>query len=504
MSTIATPRAPQLRRPETVVPGTASLPPAQRVWLRLGCLLVVAALAFTLELGRSSLFIDEVFSWSASRGGLDDMLVSLRYAEVSPPLYYLLLHAWMGLSGGDSETLLRLPSVLAGVGLVAAVHWLGRLAGGRSAATLAAGLAVISPLVLMYAQQARAYVWVMLALTIAVAAALQATRDGSARLLALSALAAAGALALHYTALLVLAPLTVWLVCWSGAPARWRAAFVGCLGLVGLALVPLVLEQLGRGHHDATASYAALTPVRALALVGTPFDGRSHADLLVARELGALVVVDALALLAFGESLRRVAGRWLILACAATPLIVVIAFSALGQPLALTRYTAVAAPFIVVAIAVVAARVHRALGAALVVAAAIAALSMLVAAQQRDGQYSDTRGAVATAGAHWQDGDVLVSVGLLGFGGTLDYYAGRQLPPGAGRVLAYRDLPAATQAAEIARAAAAGRRLWVVSDPPLSSAQAADALVVLGYEPVAAREFAGSGPIQLIRAEPIR
>src|SRR5215207_3111076 len=146
-------------------------------WAMPGMVFVVAGLLFALQLGSSSLFIDEVYSWRASRGSLGDLADALRYTEVTPPLYYLLLHAWMQIAGGDSETLLRLPSVVAGVGLVAAVYWLGSVVAGRKAGLIAAGLTSISPLVLLYAQQVRAYVWVMLAVTIAVAAAVHAGRD---------------------------------------------------------------------------------------------------------------------------------------------------------------------------------------------------------------------------------------------------------------------------------------------------------------------------------------
>jgi hypothetical protein len=51
--------------------------------------ILVAGGLFALQLGHSSLFMDEVYSWQASRGSLGDLADALRYSEVTPPLYYL-------------------------------------------------------------------------------------------------------------------------------------------------------------------------------------------------------------------------------------------------------------------------------------------------------------------------------------------------------------------------------------------------------------------------------
>ncbi|MEA2187912.1 MAG: mannosyltransferase, partial [Solirubrobacteraceae bacterium] len=103
----------------------------ERAGLLLGLVLVLAAALFSLRLGHSSLFIDEVFSWNASRGDLSRLADSLRYSEVTPPLYYLLLYGWLHIAGSDSEIVMRVPSVLAGVGVVASIYWLGLLVAGR-------------------------------------------------------------------------------------------------------------------------------------------------------------------------------------------------------------------------------------------------------------------------------------------------------------------------------------------------------------------------------------
>lgn len=476
----------------------------ERTGLLLGLVLVLAAAGFAVHLGHSSLFIDEVYSWQASKGSVRDLMHAVQYNEVAPPLYYLILHGWMALVGSDSELVLRLPSVAAGVALVASVYWLGGLVAGRWAGLMAATLAAISPLVLLYAQQVRAYIWVMLALTITVAAVLQATRDRSLRWLLVAGVAAICSVMLHYTALLVLAPLAVWLWNKPGVDLRWRIGFGAAIALPLGALVPLALQQLAQGHHDLAATYASLTMFNALRIAGSPFDGRATGGLMLARELGAVIVIEALALLALAERFREAHARRLIVACGAVPLGGVLVASALQQPVALTRYTAVAVPFILVAIAAVAVRLHRRLAGLLLACTLVASGVGVVAAQRHSGQNPDTRGAIEAVAHGWRHGDVVVSLGQLGFDGALSYYADRLLPAGSRDVRAFRTLAAADDAPALFERAIDGGRVWTVTDPVMSARELRVGFGRVGLEPVYVRTFTGSAPIQLVLAEPSR
>jgi Dolichyl-phosphate-mannose-protein mannosyltransferase len=472
--------------------------------LLVGCVLVLAALGFLLGLGHSSLFIDEVYSWEASRGSLGDLGQAVQYNEVTPPLYYLILHAWMQIAGSDSELMLRLPSVLAGVALVGALYWLGNLVGGRRAGLVTAALAAMSPLVLLYAQEVRAYVWVMLALTVAVAAVMHATRERSGRLMLLASAAAACSVLLHYTALLVLAPLAIWLWLQPNISLRRRAGFVAAIALPLGAVVPLALEQASHGHQDFAQTYASLTMLNALRIAGSPFDGRATGGSMIARELGAVIVIEVVALLAFADRFRALRGRHLIAACAATPLVAVLVASALGQPIALTRYTAVAVPFVLVALGAVVVRLQRPLGAALLAAALVASGLGIVAAQRESGQNPNTRAALATVAHNWHPGDTVASVGLLGFDGALSYYGEKLLPTGERDLRAFASLGAAAHAPPVVAATVDGGRLWLVSDPVLSARELRAGLLALDLKPVYMRTFTGNAPVQLVRAEPIR
>ena len=105
--------------------------------------LLLALLVFAHGLGASSLFVDEAASWHAAAGSLRDVFTRVRADEVAPYTYYVFLHEWIYRFHDASEVWMRLPSMLAGVALVAAVAWLAYLISGRVAACVAALLAAL-------------------------------------------------------------------------------------------------------------------------------------------------------------------------------------------------------------------------------------------------------------------------------------------------------------------------------------------------------------------------
>ena len=115
-------------------------------------------------LGQQSLWFDEGLSVTFAMRPLPQLMHTLVYEDLHPPLYYLLLHFWMMLAG-SSEWAVRLPSLASAVLLAplafATAMEIGRH--GRSATALrAAGLAAAaligtSPFLAYYAQEARMY-----------------------------------------------------------------------------------------------------------------------------------------------------------------------------------------------------------------------------------------------------------------------------------------------------------------------------------------------------------
>jgi mannosyltransferase len=117
-------------------------------------LLLATALRF-FRLAGQSLWSDEGNSVALAQAGLGE--IAARTAlDIHPPLYYWLLHIWMGLFGG-SEIAIRSLSAVAGVLLVAVAYVLGTRLFSARVGLLAAFVAAVSPFQVYYAQEARMY-----------------------------------------------------------------------------------------------------------------------------------------------------------------------------------------------------------------------------------------------------------------------------------------------------------------------------------------------------------
>ena len=487
----------------SVRPGLSVL--SARGQLALPGVLALAAAVFSYRLGSSSLFLDEVYTWYTVRGDLAGLESHVVDQEVAPPLYYLLLHGWVLVTGADSETMLRIPSVAAGVALVASVYWLGSLLGGRRAGLLSAALIAVSPLALLYAQQARAYIWAMLAVTVAAAAAIEAVRRRSGGWLAAAAAAGAAALLTHYTAVLVVAVVAVWVLLRKDAfEPRARGLFFGALALPLLALAPLAAEQLSHGYQAWTDQLGRLKMDTALQLLGTPFDGRFDETSTLARQAGAAVAVAAVAILAVGERLLAIRERRLVAAAALVPIATVLLLSGIVHPVAMTRYTAVAAPFVLVAIAVVALNVQRTLGAVLVGVALVLSVMGVGNAARPEGRWPDTRGTISTVADRWGEGDRIVAVGGLLYPDSLMYYARRALPEEGHAIRRHPTLTAAVDGPDAMEATRRRRRIWMVANPPLSRSDLRYALGLRGYRVRREWRLEGLDQMQLVLAVPKR
>ena len=128
--------------------------------------LLLGGLALRLVAVGDTLSHDEGYTWLVSSAhGPDVFFDRLRAYENTPPLYYLL--TWP--LPDDGVAWLRLVSVLAGVGCVAAVWWIG---GGRAGLIAAAALAV-APFAVSYSDYARGFILADLGLLIALGAAMR-------------------------------------------------------------------------------------------------------------------------------------------------------------------------------------------------------------------------------------------------------------------------------------------------------------------------------------------
>ena len=128
-----------------------SLPP--RSWLL--AITLLAVLLRVLRLDFQPLWWDEGYSLYFATQPLADMLAQTAQ-DIHPPLYYALLHGWIGLFGA-SPVAVRLLSVTIGVLTVPLAYAVGRFLGGSRVGLLGALLLAVNPLHIFYSQEVRMY-----------------------------------------------------------------------------------------------------------------------------------------------------------------------------------------------------------------------------------------------------------------------------------------------------------------------------------------------------------
>ena len=177
--------------------------------------------------------------------------------DIHPPLYFYLLHAWMG-GLGRSEFAVRALSAFLGMLSAPLLFVLGRRVAGRTGARLALATGALAPFFLAEAQETRmytaAFVWLLVAAYCLLRALDAAT--GDRRWWIGYSLVASASLLTHYSAIFALAPWQAWILLRAGAQA-WRGqrraaaaillkAFLAGVGMILLFLpqAPIALRQI--------------------------------------------------------------------------------------------------------------------------------------------------------------------------------------------------------------------------------------------------------------------
>ena len=293
---------------------------ARRTWLLLGALTAVGAALRLPFLGLQSLWYDETFTHAiAGQDSLGAVWDQVRLTESTPPLYYVVTWIWTQLAGtGDAA--LRAPAALAGVLCVPAAYLALRRFVGEPAALGAASLTAVSPVLVAYSLNARAYPLLVLLACLSVWAMGAALERADARRLGIWALLAAACMWTHYyAAFLVAAELAVLL--WRSPGVRLRVLAAGAA--VAVAFAPL-LGLLGDQRDERASHIESLDlgerveqAVRQLAAGANP-PSRALEWLAVALGVGGLA-----------------AGVWVARRRRAALPLIVLGAAAIGLPLAL-------------------------------------------------------------------------------------------------------------------------------------------------------------------------
>jgi len=137
----------------------------------LGLLAAVSVIVRTAHFG-TGFWVDEGLSVGIADRPLTDIPGILRQ-DGSPPLYYMLLHLWMSVTGTDEKST-HVLSLLFALATVPLAFWGAGLVFGRRTAWFAAVLAALNPYISQYGQETRMYSLVVLLSLIATSLFLRA------------------------------------------------------------------------------------------------------------------------------------------------------------------------------------------------------------------------------------------------------------------------------------------------------------------------------------------
>ena len=285
------------------------------------------------------LWLDETISVEIARLPLDELYAALRQ-DGAPPLYYLLLKAWIGAFGTGTVAVRLLTVPLVPLALALA-YLLGRRLGGQAGARASVIVLATLPWTMRYGSETRMYLLVVVLVLCGGLALSAVHRTGSRRSVLLLGLVCGLLLLTHYWSLFLLA--AVGLVHLPGLLRRspYALRVVAALVLGGLLFLPWLPTFLFQAVHTG-APWA--DPLKAFELLRTPryWGGGS----VLARTLMALLLVP----LAVWGAVRRPAVR-LPAGIALLTLLLAFVTVYVGGGAYTGRYTAVAVPLVCMTVA---------------------------------------------------------------------------------------------------------------------------------------------------------
>lgn len=210
-------------------------------WILAAIVIAGAALRFA-TIASQSYWYDEATTVRELHMSLGGLLHAVAHVESTPPLYYVLAWVWAKVFG-TGEAGLRSLSALAGVGAIPVAFVCGRELASRAAGLLAAALTALSPFLIWYSQEARAYMLFALLCGLSFLFFVRALREPTTRNLGWWAACSSLAVLTHFFAGFVIAPEALWLI--LAVRSRATAIAAAVVAVVQVALVPLVVGDVG-------------------------------------------------------------------------------------------------------------------------------------------------------------------------------------------------------------------------------------------------------------------
>lgn len=298
--------------------------------------LVGLAVGLVAGVRSGPLWLDETISVEIARLPLDELYGALRQ-DGAPPVYYLLLKAWIAAFGTGTAAVRLLTVLMVPVALWLA-YLLGRRLGGVAGGRAAVVVLAVLPWTMRYGSETRMYLLVVVLVLCGALALSSVHRTGSRRSVLLLGLVAALLLLTHYWSLFLLG--AAGLAHLPGLLRRspYARGVVAALVLGGVLFLPWLPTFLFQAAHTG-APWA--DPLKAVELIRTPRYWGGGSDAV--RTVLALLVVP----LAVWGAVRRPVLR-LPAVVALVTLLLAFAAVYVGGGAYTGRYTAVVVPLVCV------------------------------------------------------------------------------------------------------------------------------------------------------------
>lgn len=391
--------------------------------LTLAAITAIGTIIRIIDLGRSSLWYDELYTVWASKLPLASLVPEV-IASGHPPAYYTVLHFWLPFGSGDDWV--RMISAFAGIAAIILTCLLGSELFSRRAALWGAAFVAVSPLLVSFSRDATLYSWIVaFSLLSLYLLARSLNRGGWQNWVAYVAVTTTLFFSYFFSAFLFLAGFAVyWFLRGRDRSRLYPWAVSQAILLLALAVSltgKMALDRAGKGvsaHFSfpdagdlvyglAAAPYVLLGGREGAVITN---EGGLNGAAVGTMLLLGLFVVAVVAGIAFSGTLRQLLkGNMTALAACClllTVLPVVVVASVERFPMAY-RYYMWAAPVFLLLIAALVAAAPRRVGIIIGVAL-IAGLSILTYREYSDYRNYDMRKVMEYIAGEWREGDMLI------------------------------------------------------------------------------------------------